>query len=109
LLLSNRIDLRHLKCAAFGDPQSPEYLDLKNYRVNPHRQAFGKIFGLQWYGVMLLTSGMFCHLAGWTSNNSVFATVGMDYRDACQRIRDNGTLEAATRQPDHAKHVCLFR
>ncbi|KAJ2326027.1 hypothetical protein IWW51_002489 [Coemansia sp. RSA 2702] len=52
---------------AFGDPHDPEYIDLKNYEVNPHRAAYG-----------------------WTSNNSVFATVGMDYADICQRVQKNG-------------------
>lgn len=33
---------------AFGDPKSDEYIDLKNYDVNPHRAEWG-----------------------WTSNNSV--------------------------------------
>ena len=51
----------------FGDPFSQEYLDLKNYKVNPHRDQFG-----------------------WTSNNSIFAELGMDYHDACNRITDNG-------------------
>ena len=32
----------------FGDPQDDEYLDLKNYEVNSHREQYG-----------------------WTSNNSV--------------------------------------
>jgi ribonucleoside-triphosphate reductase len=40
----------------FGDPHSEEYLDLKNYKVNKHRETYG-----------------------WTSNNSVFAELGMDY------------------------------
>jgi ribonucleoside-triphosphate reductase len=39
---------------AFGAADSIEYLDLKNYRVNPQRAAYG-----------------------WTSNNSVFATLGL--------------------------------
>ena len=52
---------------AFGDPTSSEYLDLKNYTLNPSRAAYG-----------------------WTSNNSVFAKVGMDYEPAAQRIRVNG-------------------
>ncbi|KAJ2836445.1 hypothetical protein J3B01_002839 [Coemansia erecta] len=52
---------------AFGDPHDPEYIDLKNYDVNPHRAAFG-----------------------WTSNNSVFATVGMDYSDVSRRVQKNG-------------------
>ena len=40
----------------FGDPHNEEYLDLKNYKVNPHREMYG-----------------------WTSNNSIFAELGMDY------------------------------
>ncbi|KAJ2498646.1 hypothetical protein GGH96_004147 [Coemansia sp. RSA 1972] len=52
---------------AFGDPDDPEYIDLKNYNINPHRATFG-----------------------WTSNNSVFATLGMDYSDICQRVQING-------------------
>ena len=51
----------------FGDPFDEEYLDLKNYKVNPHREQFG-----------------------WTSNNSIFAELGMDYTDVCKRINDNG-------------------
>ena len=51
----------------FGDPHNEEYLDLKNYKVNPHRETFG-----------------------WTSNNSIFAELGMDYTEAAKRIVDNG-------------------
>ena len=51
----------------FGDPHSEEYLDLKNYEVNPHRDQYG-----------------------WTSNNSIFAELGMDYTDACERVVLNG-------------------
>ena len=51
----------------FGDAYDDEYLDLKNYEVNPHREQYG-----------------------WTSNNSIFAELGMDYTDACKRIVDNG-------------------
>jgi|TARA_R110000782_G_scaffold84186_2_gene164388 ribonucleoside-triphosphate reductase len=51
----------------FGEPDSEEYLDLKNYEVNPHRATYG-----------------------WTSNNSIFATTGMDYEPAAERIRYNG-------------------
>ncbi len=50
-----------------GDPESDEYLDLKNYKVNKHREQYG-----------------------WTSNNSIFAELGMDYTDVCKRIVDNG-------------------
>ncbi len=51
----------------FGDPFDEEYLDLKNYKVNKHRETYG-----------------------WTSNNSVFAEIGMDYNDVCKRVNSNG-------------------
>jgi len=51
----------------FGDPMDDEYLDLKNYEVNPHREEYG-----------------------WTSNNSIFAELGMDYAPVCERINKNG-------------------
>ncbi len=51
----------------FGDPHNEEYLDLKNYKVNKHRETYG-----------------------WTSNNSIFAELGMDYTEVCERINDNG-------------------
>ena len=51
----------------FGDADNEEYLDLKNYKVNPHRDQYG-----------------------WTSNNSIFAELGMDYTEAAERIKDNG-------------------
>ena len=40
----------------FGDPHSEEYLDLKNYKVNPHRDQYGwtsnnSIFVRTWYGL----------------------------------------------------------
>ena len=51
----------------FGDPNSEEYINLKNYKKNPNRETFG-----------------------WTSNNSVFAELGQDYTDIAERICDNG-------------------
>ena len=51
----------------FGDASSDEYLDLKNYKVNPRRVNYG-----------------------WTSNNSVFAQLGMNYSDCAERTRYNG-------------------
>ena len=51
----------------FGDPESEEYINLKNYKKNPHREMYG-----------------------WTSNNSVFAELGQDYTDIAERICDNG-------------------
>lgn len=52
---------------AFGDPNSDEYINLKNYEKNPHRREFG-----------------------WTSNNSVFANLGMEYSQVCEQICNNG-------------------
>ena len=52
---------------AFGSPEDEEYIDLKNYEKNPQRAGYG-----------------------WTSNNSVFATVGMGYEGVCERVRRNG-------------------
>jgi hypothetical protein len=74
---------------AFGEPDSVEFLDLKNYEVNPGRAAFG-----------------------WTSNNSIFATVGMDYAPSAQRVALNGepgyawleNMRAFGRMADPADH-----
>jgi adenosylcobalamin-dependent ribonucleoside-triphosphate reductase len=52
---------------AIGDPEDLEYLDLKNYKVNPERAEFG-----------------------WTSNNSINAKIGMNYKEAANRSRING-------------------
>jgi ribonucleotide reductase alpha subunit len=43
-----------------------EFLNLKNYKMNPERESFG-----------------------WASNNSVIADVGIDYSNIAERIRDN--------------------
>lgn len=74
----------------FGDPTSEEYLDLKNYQKNPHRETFG-----------------------WTSNNSVFAELGMDYEAAAERVRINGepgfawleNMRAYSRMDDGPDHL----
>ena len=65
----------------FGDPDSEEYLDLKNYKVNPHRDQYG-----------------------WTSNNSVFAELGMDYTEVAKRIEDNGEPGLAWLEN---MHICM--
>lgn len=51
----------------FGEIEDEDYLDLKNYNVNPHRAEYG-----------------------WTSNNSIFAQIGMDYKNCAERTRLNG-------------------
>lgn len=48
-------------------PTTDEYLDLKNYEVNPQRSEWG-----------------------WCSNNSILATLGMDYSDPARRTAING-------------------
>lgn len=50
-----------------GSPYSSEYLDLKNYNINPDRANYG-----------------------WTSNNSVLASLGMDYSECAKRTMLNG-------------------
>ena len=52
---------------AFGDPDDMTFMDLKDYDKNPERAAFG-----------------------WSSNNSIFARVGMDYTEVAKRLRVNG-------------------
>ena len=56
---------------AFGEPGSLEFLDLKNALANPERNN--------------PNSGW-----GWSSNNSIFAELGMNYKDAAERVRVNG-------------------
>jgi intein/homing endonuclease len=50
-----------------GDYSNEEYVNLKNYKVNPDREIFG-----------------------WTSNNSVLAKTGMDYSNITEKIAENG-------------------
>ncbi len=52
---------------ALGEIGDENFLDLKNYNLNPERAAYG-----------------------WTSNNSIFAELGMDYSEISQRIKENG-------------------
>ena len=52
---------------AFGEADDETFLDLKDYEKNPERMAWG-----------------------WSSNNSVFARVGMDYTNVANHLRVNG-------------------
>ena len=52
---------------ALGDIDDKEFLDLKNYETNSYRAPWG-----------------------WTSNNSVYGHVGMDYDQIVERIQNNG-------------------
>lgn len=51
----------------FGEADDDIFINLKNYDRFPERKSYG-----------------------WTSNNSVFAKLGMDYSDISERIRHNG-------------------
>lgn len=78
--VTNIVDIQNLigKCVvagnvrrtaeiAFGEPTDEEFIDLKNYEKNPQRAEYG-----------------------WTSNNSIFADLGMDYQPTAQRVALNG-------------------
>lgn len=52
---------------AFGEEGDDAFLDLKDYEKNPHRAAYG-----------------------WTSNNSIFARIGMDYTKIAEHIAKSG-------------------
>ncbi|KAJ0397219.1 hypothetical protein P43SY_005237 [Pythium insidiosum] len=56
---------------AFGEYEDTEYVELKDYDKNPDRMAFG-----------------------WTSNNSIFADLGMDYAPITERIVKNANHES---------------
>lgn len=60
-------NIRRTAEIAFGEAEDDEFLNLKNYKVNPERESYG-----------------------WTSNNSLFARLGMDYTKACSSVRVNG-------------------
>jgi ribonucleoside-triphosphate reductase len=60
-------NIRQTAEIAFGDPTSEEFINLKNYEINPHRSSYG-----------------------WTSNNSIFAKIGMNYGKIVDRIIKNG-------------------
>jgi adenosylcobalamin-dependent ribonucleoside-triphosphate reductase len=52
---------------AFGQSDSDEFLNLKNYEMNPDRAEYG-----------------------WASNNSIFCQLGMDYQHVCKTVQTNG-------------------
>jgi len=60
-------NLRRTALISFGDSDSTEFMDLKDYSKNPQRMEYG-----------------------WTSNNSIFAELGMDYTEVAKRIAING-------------------
>ena len=60
-------NIRRTAEIAFGEPDDQEFLNLKNYKLNPERASYG-----------------------WTSNNSIFAKLGMNYAKACESVQYNG-------------------
>ena len=52
---------------ALGEHDDEEFLNLKDYKINPYREMFG-----------------------WTSNNSIFAQLGMDYSQIVKSIVNTG-------------------
>ena len=64
-------NVRRTAQLAIGDPADETFLDLKNPEVFPERNELGTGWS-------------------WTSNNSIDATIGMDYSGAAERTRLNG-------------------
>jgi len=60
-------NLRRTALISFGEMGDTEFMDLKDYSKNPQRMDYG-----------------------WTSNNSIFAELGMDYTEISKRICING-------------------
>lgn len=60
-------NIRRTAEIAFGEPNDEEFIDLKNYEKNPERAEYG-----------------------WTSNNSIYAELGMDYAPTAKRVALNG-------------------
>lgn len=60
-------NIRRTAEIAFGEANDEEFLNLKNYEIYPERESYG-----------------------WTSNNSLFAKVGMDYSKASANVKING-------------------
>lgn len=68
-------NVRRTAQIAFGDPDDKEYTTLKNY---------------QWDGNSYVGPSSHRASYGWTSNNSVFAKVGMDYTNVAEQTSKNG-------------------
>jgi len=68
-------NVRRTAQIVFGDPESDEYLKLKDYRWN------GDTY-----------EGTAVHRAeyGWASNNSLFCNIGMDYTKVAEQTAKNG-------------------
>ncbi|ETO36618.1 ribonucleoside triphosphate reductase [Reticulomyxa filosa] len=97
-------NVRRTAQIALGSPHSKDYLNLKNYKINPHRRSFGwtsnnsGFFFLFYVCMCVYTSKQnknWVYLCAYLNGIyffiwKVFAELGMDYTDICERIRDNG-------------------
>lgn len=70
-------NVRRTAQIVFGDPDSDEYLKLKDYTYNHATQSY---------------DGTMAHRAqyGWASNNSIFCKLGMDYSKIVKQTIKNG-------------------
>jgi adenosylcobalamin-dependent ribonucleoside-triphosphate reductase len=68
-------NVRRTAQIAFGEPDDAEYIGLKDY---------------QWDGNSYVGSNSKRAEWGWTSNNSIFAKVGMDYTTVAEQTGKNG-------------------
>jgi len=60
-------NIRRVAEIALGEADDSSFIHLKNYEKNPDRMEFG-----------------------WVSNNSIFANLGMDYKEVSESIFKNG-------------------
>lgn len=82
-------NIRRTAEIAFGEHDDADFINLKNYELNPERGSYG-----------------------WVSNNSIFAQIGMDYSEVARRIVQNGepglawleNMRAYSRMADEPDH-----
>lgn len=60
-------NIRRVAEIALGEANDNEFIELKDYNLNPDRVEYG-----------------------WVSNNSIYADIGMDYSKVAEKIRLNG-------------------
>jgi hypothetical protein len=60
-------NIRRVAEIALGEADDKEFIELKDYKLNPDRVEYG-----------------------WVSNNSIYAELGMDYSQIAEKIRYNG-------------------
>ncbi|CDW79181.1 ribonucleoside triphosphate reductase [Stylonychia lemnae] len=60
-------NIRRVAEIALGEAEDSEFINLKNYKLNPDRMEYG-----------------------WVSNNSIYAKLGMNYKEVAESIYKNG-------------------